>query len=51
MLTKNRSDALREQRAKFHAQMERLIDAGVLSAAEADEALHRLAPLALLEAR
>jgi hypothetical protein len=51
MLTKDRSDTLREQRAKFRAEMERLIDAGILSAAEANEALHRLAPLALLEAR
>jgi hypothetical protein len=50
MPAKDRSDTLRKQRAKFQAQMERLIDAGVLTAAEVDEALHRLAPLALLKA-
>jgi hypothetical protein len=44
------SHKLQDRRARFCAQLQRLIEAGVLSAAEADEALHRLAPLALLEA-
>jgi hypothetical protein len=48
MQANDRSEALRDQRVRFRTQLERLIEAGVLSAAEADEALYRLA---LLEAR
>jgi hypothetical protein len=50
MPARNRSRTLREQRARFYAQLERLVDAGVLSTAEVDEALHRLARLSILGA-
>jgi hypothetical protein len=50
MLADDRSDELQDRRERFRAQLQRLIEAGVLSAKEANEALHRLAPLALLEA-
>jgi hypothetical protein len=47
----HRSEMRGEQRARFRAEVERLINAGVLNAAEAGDALHSLVARAAVQAR
>jgi hypothetical protein len=51
MLKDYRSEMRGEQRARFRAEVERLINAGVLNAAEAGDALYSLVARAAVQAR